>query len=186
MPPNSPKNGTKLQGPPRHSTVHSFKDRWLSPSRLSGPGVYRSAYNFVSKRLPDKVYARMGAFSLVGIANTIAGVSVVIIAGLLGSGPILSNVFGNSTGLIMSFVLNSRFTFQDRVINRFTLLRFLCAFAIAFAVNIGTVYIVTSILTYSGLLASLSGAPLFTGIFYVLCEYWVFQRKKQGLPEKLA
>lgn len=128
-----------------------------------------------SARLPDKIYARMGAFSLVGVANTIAGVSVIVIAGFLGANAILANIFGYGTGLIVSFVFNSRFTFQGRAINHFTALRFLGAWTAAFSVNIGVVYFTTSILEYHGLLASLAGAPLFTGIFYVLCEYWVFR-----------
>lgn len=136
-----------------------------------------------STRLPDKIYARMGAFSLVGVANTIAGVSVIVIAGLLGADAILANVFGYGTGLIVSFVFNSRFTFQERVINLFTALRFLGTWAIAFLVNIGVVYFITTILGYHGLLASLAGAPLFTGIFYVLCEYWVFRSKSHDVPE---
>lgn len=126
-------------------------------------------------RLPDKIYARIGAFSLVGVANTIAGVSVIIVAGLLGASAILANVFGYGTGLIVSFVFNSWFTFQGRVINHVTALRFLSAWAIAFSVNIGAVYFTTTILGYRGLLASLAGAPLFTGIFYIMCECWVFR-----------
>lgn len=131
----------------------------------------------LSLRLPDKIYARIGAFSLVGVANTTAGVSVILIAGLLGANPLLANVFGYGTGLIVSFTLNSRLTFQGRAVNRFTLIRFLVTFAIAFSVNLVVVYFTTSILGYHGLIASLAGAPLFTGIFYLLCEYWVFKPK---------
>lgn len=128
-----------------------------------------------STRLPDKIYARMGAFSLVGAANTLAGVTVIVMAGLIGANAILANVLGYGTGLIISFTLNSRFTFQGRVVNRFTALRFLGAFVFSFLINLGAVYFTTVIVGFHGLLASLVGVPLFTGIFYVLCEYWVFR-----------
>lgn len=129
----------------------------------------------LSMRLPDKIYARMGAFSLVGVANTLAGVTVIVVAGLLGANAILANVLGYGTGLVISFTLNSRFTFHGSIVNRFTVLRFLGAFASSFLVNLGAVYFTTAILEYHGLGASLAGVPLFTGIFYVLCEYWVFR-----------
>lgn len=128
-------------------------------------------------RLPDKIYARMGAFSLVGLANTVAGVTVILIAGVLGANAVLANVIGYGTGLIVSFTLNSKFTFHGRVINRLTTLRFLSAFACSFLLNIGAVYFATAVLGFHGLLASLVGVPLFTGTFYVLCEYWVFRAK---------
>lgn len=131
-------------------------------------------------RLPDKIYARVGAFSLVGVANTVAGVTVILVAGLLGANAILSNALGYGTGLIISFTLNSLFTFQGRAINRFTMLRFLSAFAFSFLLNIGAVYLTTTIFGFHGLLASLAGVPLFTGVFYVLCEYWVFRARAES------
>lgn len=136
-----------------------------------------------SAQLPDKIYARMGAFSLVGVANTIAGVSVIAIASVLGANAVLANIFGYGTGLFVSFAFNSRFTFHGRAANRSTAFRFLGTWAIAFVANIGVVYLTTTIFGYHGLFASLAGAPLFTSIFFVLCEYWVFRPKSRNVPE---
>lgn len=127
-------------------------------------------------QLPDKLHARMATFSLVGVANTVVGVCVILIARILGANPIVANVFGYGAGLIVSFTLNSRITFQRRNVNRYTVIRFLVAFAIAFLLNIGVVAVVTDMMGQRGYLASLAGVPLFTIAFYLLCEYWVFQR----------
>jgi len=134
-------------------------------------------------RLPDKIYARMGAFSLVGVANTLVGVSVIVIAGLFGANGVVANVLGYAAGLFVSFALNSRVTFKGRAGDRCTAFRFLSAFGIAFLANIGTVLLVTKVLKYHGLLTSLSGVPLFTAVFYVLCEFWVF-RPQAHVPKR--
>jgi putative flippase GtrA len=122
----------------------------------------------------------MAAFSLVGVVNTIVGFSIIFIATTLGASPIWANVFGYGAGLCVSFVLNSRVTFQRRRTGRSTLLRFLCAFAIAFAANITLVWVITHVFALRGPLASLAGAPAFTVIFYVLSECWVFRHAATG------
>lgn len=129
-----------------------------------------------STQLPDKIHARVAAFSLVGVANTAVGVSIIAIAGLVGAGAVVANILGYAAGLLVSFVLNSRITFQKRRVDWYTVLRFLGAFAIAFLVNIAVVLVVTEVLKLHGVLPSLVGVPFFTAIFYVLCEYWVFSK----------
>lgn len=137
------------------------------------------------KRLPDKIHARIAAFSLVGVANTVVGVSVIAIAHVLGASPVLANVFGYGAGLVVSFSLNSRITFQRRIVDRYAFARFLCAFAIAFLANIAVVLVVTAALQQHRLLASLAGVPLYTVVFYVLCERWVFRRPHPNAHEEL-
>lgn len=127
-------------------------------------------------QLPDRLVARMAAFSLVGVANGVVGIAVIVIAGLLGVGPVLANVLGYGAGLIVSFTLNSRVTFRSRAVDRATVLRFLGAFVVAFAVNLAMVKVVTDVLGTHDLLGSLAGTPLYVGIFYLLCEYWVYRR----------
>lgn len=126
-------------------------------------------------QLPDRLIARIAAFSLVGAVNTIIGVAVILIAGLLGADPIWANVLGYGAGLLISFTLNSRVTFGSRTVNRATILRFLSAFGVAFAVNLAIVKSVVGLTGAHRLLSSLVGTPFYMGIFYILCEYWVFR-----------
>lgn len=128
----------------------------------------------------------MAAFSLVGLANTVVGVCIILIARVLGANPIVANIFGYGAGLIVSFTLNSRITFQGRSVNRYTMVRFLGAFAGAFLLNITAVLAVADMLRQRGLLASLVGVPLFTVAFYLLCEYWVFRRSRVDTPEQFS
>jgi putative flippase GtrA len=132
-------------------------------------------------RLPDRLAGRMAAFSLVGVANGVVGIVVIMVAGLLGAGPVLANVLGYGAGLVVSFTLNSRVTFHARAVDRSTVLRFLAAFAMAFAVNLVVVKVVTDAVGTHKLLGSLAGTPLYVAIFYLSCEHWVFRhRSKPG------
>lgn len=122
----------------------------------------------------------MAAFSLVGVANSAVGIGVIVIASLAGAGPILANVLGYGVGLLVSFTLNSRVTFHARAVERYTVIRFLCAFAAAFAVNLAAVRLAERLLDNHRLLASLAGTPLYIVTFYLLCEYWVFRARQDA------
>ena len=134
----------------------------------------------LSVRLPDRIAARLAAFSLVGVANTLIGVGAILVAGVLGASPMLANILGYAVGLAVSFALNSQVTFQTRRIDRSTVVRFLAAFVVAFMLNLAVVKVVTELATTHTLLASLAGTPLYMTVFYLLCEYWVFQRSRDG------
>jgi putative flippase GtrA len=127
-------------------------------------------------QLPDRLVVRAAAFSLVGVANGVVGVAVIVVAGLVGIGPLLANALGYLVGLLVSFTLNSRFTFGTRDASQAAVVRFLLAFLVAFAVNLVVVKIATSLIEGHRLLTSLAGTPLYVAIFYMLCEYWVFRR----------
>lgn len=128
-----------------------------------------------SVRLPDRIATRVAAFSLVGVANGIVGIGVIVVAGLVGARPIFANVLGYAAGLLVSFTLNSRVTFHGRTVDRYVVARFLCAFAVSFAANLIVVRIAERLFDNHKLLASLAGTPLYMTIFYLLCEYWVFR-----------
>ena len=132
-------------------------------------------------RLPDKLAVRAAAFSLVGVANGIVGIAIIVLAGLLGAGPLLANLLGYGAGLLVSFTLNSRVTFHSRAVDRHTVMRFLSAFGVAFAINLLAVKVVADLFTTHRLLTSLAGTPLYVVAFYLLCEYWVFRRHPSGV-----
>lgn len=126
-------------------------------------------------QLPDRLIARIAAFSLIGLVNSVIGVAVIVIAGLFGASPVLANVAGYGVGLSVSFMLNSKVTFRLRAVNRATGVRFLIAFAVAFVANLAIVKVVTDAFVAHPLLGSLAGTPVYVVLFYALCEYWVFR-----------
>lgn len=125
--------------------------------------------------LHDRLSGRAAAFSLIGLANTVAGVGLIVLCGVLGLGPIAANLVGYTGGLLLSFTLNSRITFRNRSRDPRTVLRFLGAFAVAFASNLAVVSLAAKWLASFPILASLAGTPVYTACFFLLCEKWVFQ-----------
>lgn len=139
-------------------------------------GTFRLVPSMSFAQLPDRLIARAAAFSLVGMANGVVGIAVIVVAGLVDIGPLLANVLGYLVGLLVSFTLNSRITFGTRGTSQANLVRFLLAFLVAFVVNLVVVKIATSLIEGYRLLTSLAGTPLYVVIFFMLCEYWVFRR----------
>lgn len=127
-------------------------------------------------RLPDKFLARFAAFSITGIVNTLVGVAVILLAGVAGAGPVLANIIGYTVGLVLSFALNSRITFRSRSSDKYTAIRFIGAFLVAFFANIAVVLLSIDVLHFSNQLGSLAGTPLYMGLFFLMCERWVFRK----------
>lgn len=132
--------------------------------------------NMLFMRLPDKFLARFAAFSITGIVNTLVGVAVILLAGLAGAGPVLANIIGYTIGLVLSFALNSRITFRSRSSDKYTAIRFLGAFLVAFCANIAVVLLSIDVLHFSNRLGSLAGTPLYMVLFFLMCERWVFRK----------
>jgi putative flippase GtrA len=115
------------------------------------------------------------------VANTLIGISAIVLCGMLGLGAMTSNVIGYGFGLVVSFTLNSRVTFRDRPRDRHTISRFVVAFGIAFAANLVIVLLATHYLALDHRITSLAGTPVYMVAFFVLCETWVF-KASAGLP----
>lgn len=62
-----------------------------------------------------KIFGQISKFAVVGVLNTIIDLGIVNILILkFGFNPVLSNIIGVSAALINSYILNKRWTFEDR------------------------------------------------------------------------
>jgi putative flippase GtrA len=117
-------------------------------------------------------------FGLVGLFNTLLGYAVIFSCMyLLNLSPVLSNVLGYLVGLVVSYVLNRQYTFENRSKSKLQILRFLIVFAVSYAINL--VLLVVSMQTF-GLQAGIS--QVIGGVGYVLTsfllnKYYVFVAK---------
>jgi putative flippase GtrA len=117
-------------------------------------------------------------FGIVGLFNTLLGYAVIFSCMyLLKLSPILSNVLGYMVGLVVSYVLNRQFTFENKSKSKLQILRFLIVFAVSYAINL--ILLVVSMQTF-GLQAGIS--QVIGGVGYVLTsfllnKYYVFVAK---------
>lgn len=114
-------------------------------------------------------------FLVVGVLNTL--LSLVIIFGLkyfYSFSDVVANFNGYIAGLICSFILNKKWTFNHTGQVSITIFKFTLTFAIAYIANI----IFVLLLIKSGVNAYLShliAMPIYTVIFYIGSKFFVFK-----------
>lgn len=81
-------------------------------------------------------------FIIVGIINTIVGLSIIFLALYAGLGNFSSNILGYSCGLISAYFLNKHFVFRvkNSNLNRHELFLFLIVFILSYITNIIVLY----------------------------------------------
>jgi putative flippase GtrA len=129
---------------------------------------------------------RPARFAIVGVVNTIVGLSVIYLCKfVLNLSDVPANVLGYAVGLVVSFYLNSIWTFAYRGLVLLAALRFLMAFLISYGINLATVLILIEKLGVNSYLAQAAGIPAYTVAFYLLSKTFVFGAKgsAQGSPE---
>ncbi len=114
-------------------------------------------------------------FLLVGVANSTIGLSIIFLLKWLGCSDITANVFGYATGLIVSFALNRKWTFDHSGSVLPAAWRFLLVFAIAYLANLLTVLALVRLVQMNAYAAQILGVPPYTAIFYVGSRYFAFR-----------
>jgi putative flippase GtrA len=82
------------------------------------------------------IFGRPLRFALVGAVNTLTGLAVIYaLKALLDADDFLANLFGYAVGLLVSLVLNSRWTFDYKGELRTVVVRFGAVVAVAYVAN---------------------------------------------------
>ena len=115
-------------------------------------------------------------FLKVGVFNTMLGYSVIFACMYLAKmSPESSNVAGYAVGLVASYVLNRRYTFNSKQNERNEIIRFLAVFVVAYALN----FVVLVILIH-GFGIHVGMSQVLAGFIYVMAsftmnKYYVFK-----------
>jgi len=119
--------------------------RWAPYTRMARP------------QLP-LVDFRLARFAVVGLANTFTGLSVIYACkGLLSMGDIESNLLGYGIGILQSFALNKRWTFEYNGDWASAFLRYLAVLVLAYAANLATTLYAIDILHLNSYIAHAVG-----------------------------
>lgn len=115
-------------------------------------------------------------FLLVGVANTAVGLlTIYACKWALGLGDVAANACGYAVGLMVSFTLNRNWTFRHHGATWPAVLRFLLAFAVAYAANLTTVMTLIRTFGVNSYLAQACGIVPYTTLFYLASRYFVFR-----------
>ncbi|HEY5139001.1 MAG TPA: GtrA family protein, partial [Methylococcales bacterium] len=124
-------------------------------------------------------------YLLVGVLNTLVGLGVIYMAMYFLQMDIASsNAFGYTIGIMVSFALNKKWTFdsQDHVVYSF--LRYLLVLLVAYVTNLATVLFANSHFDLNPYLSQALGIIPYTTIGFLGSRYFAF-RDRRGIQPLL-
>lgn len=118
---------------------------------------------------------RLLRFAAVGLLNTALGYTIILAALAYGCGDIMSNILGYAGGLMLGFVLNSRWTFSGTPhMRKGTVLRYMVSFAVAYGANLAIVFTALSFGLINNPWVHLAGIFVYSVLFYLASSRFVF------------
>ena len=111
-------------------------------------------------------------YSLVGLINTAVGLGLIILLMYLGMDPVLSNVIGYGIGMILSYILNKRYTFTYKNHNLGIVIKFFTVLCIAYLLNY--MVLMTLLTTANPYTAQAVSAVVYTMSAFLLMRGFVF------------
>lgn len=113
-------------------------------------------------------------YALVGLLNSAIGLLVIFLCMEIGWNDVLANVAGYAVGFCVSFLINSKWTFQHTR-DASSLLRFLLVTFTAYAGNLAAMLATRDILHVDHRLAQLAGVCAYTAIGFVGARVYAFR-----------
>jgi len=118
-------------------------------------------------------------FLLVGLVNTLIGLGVTLLLyhGLR-TGYWVATALGNGCGIVVSYLLNRRFTFSATTSLKTDWLRFLLVVLLSYLIAYRlSLYVIDFFLpSFGGTGAILVGMILYTALNFIGQNYWVFKK----------
>jgi putative flippase GtrA len=126
-------------------------------------------------------------FGLVGIANTLTGLSIIYgLKWLFGVHDILANFLGYAIGLCVSYVLNARWTFSFRGPFLVALPRFGLVIVAAYLANLATVTASLYWLRLDSYVAQAAGVAPYAIVTYCGSKWFAFDEKPKPGDSRAA
>lgn len=121
--------------------------------------------------------SQFSRYILVGVFNTLLGYAIIFTAMYkMNWNPIASNVLGYVSVLIISFFLNRNFTFKSSGKHLNELIRFLVVFVVAFAANLGVLFLLIKFLFIQEGISQVIASIVYIMFSYIMNKYFVFRK----------
>ncbi len=123
----------------------------------------------------DFLRSTVTRFLSVGFLNTVVGFTLIYGSKyFLGFGDVLANLLGYGVGILLSFTLNSTWTFSYQGPQLSAFGRFILTFAVAYTINLFVVLICIQWVDINPYLAHAIGLIPYTTTFYLVSRLFVF------------
>lgn len=123
------------------------------------------------KSLLDKSILK---YLLVGGLNTLFGLTMIFLAKFFGADDVLANLFGYSCGLLLSFKLNSDWTFRYAGNLLPAFYKFIVVVIFAYLLNLTIVLVVLNYFEINSYAAQATGIIPYTIASYLGSKYYAF------------
>lgn len=120
-------------------------------------------------------------YALVGVGNTAIGYGVIFFLQASGFNVVIANATGYAFGLMFSFFVNRRWSFQSKASLLRSLPRFLMITGIAYLANISTVLLVINLIGINPYFGQLSGVIPYFLIGYFGAKFFAFAEQPTSL-----
>ena len=124
-------------------------------------------------------------FILVGVVNTLVGTAIMFFCfNVLAWSYWISSAMNYIVGSIVSYLLNKRYTFQQKGHDWYTVLKFITNITVCYVLAYGlakplVTWMLSGVSTnIQGNVALLTGMVLFVGLNYIGQRFWAFSPKK--------
>ena len=122
-------------------------------------------------------------FITVGIFNTFLGLIVIYVAKwFFQLGDIAANLWGYALGILVSFGLNSQWTFEYSGPKKSAFLKFLLVALLAYGANLLVVMLLIHRSGLNSYIAQAFGIPAYTLVSYLASKYFVFRSASATEP----
>jgi len=118
-------------------------------------------------------------FALVGVINTLVGLTVIFaLKALLSWNNVAANAGGYAVGLVVSFCLNRSFTFSYSGPRLAAAIRFAAVVAVAYFVNLSAVMVAISVIHINAYAGQVVGVAVYSIVFFLGSRHFAFAPKR--------
>jgi putative flippase GtrA len=119
-------------------------------------------------------------FALTGVLNTLVGLGTIFaLKWCVGMNDSTANLLGYGVGLVVSYLVNSRWTFRYRQSLLPVLPQYLLVILIAYLVNLAVVHWCIGELQFNSYMAQACGVIPYATLSYTLLRWFVFKPNRQ-------
>ncbi len=117
-------------------------------------------------------------YIIIGILNSFIGYILIFFLIYIGLQAELSNFFGYVSGMLISYYLNKKYNFKNKISNKIIFPKFVATVGVAYSINLLSFIVLYRIFNVDVYISTIIG-----GIFYVLVGYlmslkWVFRKRE--------
>lgn len=139
-------------------------------------GPWRSVQNDHPKIIVILISQRIVRFGIVGIANTVIGLLCIYsVIFFFHFGPATANATGYAFGLIVSFILNRIWTFEDKKSNVNMISRYIVVVIFSYGLNLTIVLMASRLMHVGPYLVQVFGIGIYAIAMFIGCHRFVFR-----------